>query len=851
MSKIQSGIQSCDISIVLQGPVSSSRGENIFSTAENAQQIRKIFPESEIIISTWEDSDLSGIVADKFVLSKDPGGIPFEIGSKKTNNINRMLVSSQAGVRAASRPYILKLRSDLMPESTDFIGHWERLSVPPVEYGIFSRQILAYPVYSLLFEEKEKRMPKPFHISDWAFFGESRDILSLFNIELVKEPNFSEFFKKNKVDFYDTTPKVKWQYSPEQYLFYSVVKNNFQYVKFNHKGDYSEELIKLSEKFVFNNFVFIDDDMWKLLHGKGFYNKPIHEYDKNCFDGLIRYGIGVEKRIALGIPTPDLDVRGAKLKLQQQNASRADFLPFLSGDSDLFQEHVNKSGALTIIVQGGLFKKNIVQVANNCTHWRDLFENAQIICAISSSDFLEIFRTNSEYSYKIDTKDGLVRDAFAVLLQACDTLSFADAATPLPPIKNDSGICNANLQISTSKRALEVATGEYVLRIRNDMIFYDRNFLDQYVALAGKDRGRFREFRQRVLMSPLFTLNPFGAERMPFHYSDWFHFGLREDVTSIWQVPFMTLSDLLYYHFNDYAPHSNEFEKKFYTRIAVEQHIAFHRFKKKFSEISLDFHNDFRFSKESVEILFDNFVLCNLKEAKIFFEKYNPAINDRIFDHWCITQEDCNAILLDRSSIERILTESAKKIFPDAPERIKANSHTLEFYEHKNCDGTAVFSEKILDGDFFCKKVLPSYISNGTWKNKILKHLFGCSKISSYSNFYRLSEGQLRSNALVEQGKNSIVADYDNCCALYGPYVNLGKGTYRADFVFSEPLNEVVTLEISSLENAHVASKVVDAVADRVSIEWSSPVDLSNVEARFFVKSGFSHELLFLSIAKF
>ena len=66
-------IKSTDISIVVQGSV-----ENREETIKCLNSIRKILPQAEIILSTWEDSDIVNLDYDKLVLNKDPGAVYYE-----------------------------------------------------------------------------------------------------------------------------------------------------------------------------------------------------------------------------------------------------------------------------------------------------------------------------------------------------------------------------------------------------------------------------------------------------------------------------------------------------------------------------------------------------------------------------------------------------------------------------------------------------------------------------------------------------------------------------------------------------------------------------------------------------
>ena len=44
-----------DVSVVLQGPVR-------FETPESVESVRRLLPEAELILSTWEDEDVSSLL---------------------------------------------------------------------------------------------------------------------------------------------------------------------------------------------------------------------------------------------------------------------------------------------------------------------------------------------------------------------------------------------------------------------------------------------------------------------------------------------------------------------------------------------------------------------------------------------------------------------------------------------------------------------------------------------------------------------------------------------------------------------------------------------------------------------
>lgn len=121
------------LSLVVQG------GVNNPLTARCMEALRKQFPNAELILSTWESSDVTGLLADKIVFSPDPGATVCDEVAGVLNNVNRQLVSTKAGIAAASRPFILKTRTDILFRNADFCAI--------LAYLTASRQIIFVIVY--------------------------------------------------------------------------------------------------------------------------------------------------------------------------------------------------------------------------------------------------------------------------------------------------------------------------------------------------------------------------------------------------------------------------------------------------------------------------------------------------------------------------------------------------------------------------------------------------------------------------------------------------------------------------------------------------------------------------------
>lgn len=311
-----------DLSIVFQGPVVQRGPEARFSTEEALLAARSLFPDATLILSTWSGSPVPDVPRLRTVLSDDPGAVRFSDRDPKLNNLNRMLLSTRAGLAASATTFALKLRTDMMPTSTGFIALWERLGIEPRQYGIFARRLLAYPVYTLAFEKGERTMPKPFHVSDWAFFGLRADIETLFRVPDVVEPGFSRFFEgRGATGGFDTFPDHLWRYTPEQYVVYSAFSRRFPEVRFDHKRDYDRRNIRASRVAIPNNFVILDPDQWALRHAKPFYDRPLHEFDPICYPGFIQFGGFVRGHLRhVGWISPSLLV-GSQLRLLRSRAA--------------------------------------------------------------------------------------------------------------------------------------------------------------------------------------------------------------------------------------------------------------------------------------------------------------------------------------------------------------------------------------------------------------------------------------------------------------------------------------------------------------------------------------------------
>lgn len=330
----------------------------------------------------------------------------------------------------------------------------------------------------------------------------------------------------------------------------------------------------------------------------------------------------------------------------------------VSSSTSIDKLNFDKNDRLSIVVQGGIFSSNLIETAVHCQHWRNLFPAARIILSISITDCLivqplEEICGRPRLIHSLE-HDGQKQAAVTALVAACDLITVSAGALPLPSIKIVTEAANnINLQIAASQHGLSKVSTPYVLRIRNDMVFSGYSFLDQYLDGQTLPRGDAAVLTERVLISSLFTLNPYTVERLPLHFSDWFHFGLTKDVRRLWDVPDMTFAESVFYRTHEHTPDANFEERTIVPRRAVEQHLAFHAFRKHFPTLSLDFHNDRTSIELANDILVDNFIVCDLSDAKLIFKKYQDSLDHAGSSISCITSEDWKKMVLSTAQMRR------------------------------------------------------------------------------------------------------------------------------------------------------------------------------------------------------
>lgn len=260
------------ISIVMQGLPSTD-------TKSYLETVRANFPKAEIILSTWTGTDIAfakGLV-DKVVFSDDPGGLPSAFREEviSINNLNRQIVSTVAGIKAASRPFVMKLRTDFTVNSRKVLDFWNEYPKRDKKYKLFLHRVIIPSVFSRFYSD-ETLTPTPFHPSDLFSFGLKKDLLLFYGSAPLATP---EELCAWKYKFPQHPPYrfSQWRYAPEQAFFVHAARTKFPNIRFDDWTDLHKEELLLSKQLLLNNFIFLNPGQIGLKSRK-------HQYALDCAD---------------------------------------------------------------------------------------------------------------------------------------------------------------------------------------------------------------------------------------------------------------------------------------------------------------------------------------------------------------------------------------------------------------------------------------------------------------------------------------------------------------------------------------------------------------------------------------
>ncbi|RJG49547.1 WavE lipopolysaccharide synthesis family protein [Motilimonas pumila] len=239
-----------DITVVVQGPVQAYDERSIDEgiTHHCLKSVRQYLPGAHIILSTWHEQDLSGLDYDELVLNDDPGrNIRHYTKNNKPRilNNNRQIVSTINGLKSVKTPYAIKLRTDNYLTSSNFLALLEQYTERAEQDKVFDQKVVITNTFS---RKLAKGLPVAYHLSDFFYFGLTRDLVKLWDISLLEDYNLQQ----------QGLPNPHYPYFPIDctQLFWHLGLKNFDYdTKLKHLHDLSDNKQLAQDKFIASNLV--------------------------------------------------------------------------------------------------------------------------------------------------------------------------------------------------------------------------------------------------------------------------------------------------------------------------------------------------------------------------------------------------------------------------------------------------------------------------------------------------------------------------------------------------------------------------------------------------------------------
>ena len=241
-----------DLTFIVQGP-------NLKDTPRCIASIKKYYPESEIILSTWQSESLPSYTDVTVVSNKDPeknylmfkktyNGKLFE---EKLNNLHRQLITTRSALNRVKTPFCVKMR-------TDFEVCSDRLINQILKYRKYNKENqYRYLSERVIIAGAEEYFP--FFFFDFFYAGLTEDVKRLFYIPLPDEKYFKYFdtnIPKNVTTYSQLPSYYRW--IPEQYIIIeSILKAGVLKPELFSSLDWtyvSDDLREISIQILINNF---------------------------------------------------------------------------------------------------------------------------------------------------------------------------------------------------------------------------------------------------------------------------------------------------------------------------------------------------------------------------------------------------------------------------------------------------------------------------------------------------------------------------------------------------------------------------------------------------------------------
>lgn len=251
-----------DITFVCTGKILNT---GKFTTYKSLKAIRRYFPQSKIILSTWAGEDMSQIdgLYDEIIINKKMlpqysahlESCPW----KAPNTYDLQQYSVYKGLQACKTKYAVRMRTDFILQNRNFLDNYNRYNrvfdAYEADCKIFDQRVLIHE--TLTINPHAQNLGFVQHPADIFHFGLKEDLLKLWNSKPMPQAVYNYF---NEGHHEQNPCCFASQYIIEQYLWVSLLERS------NKKScvpcyylESSSRLIELTDRFFVSNFLIFDE----------------------------------------------------------------------------------------------------------------------------------------------------------------------------------------------------------------------------------------------------------------------------------------------------------------------------------------------------------------------------------------------------------------------------------------------------------------------------------------------------------------------------------------------------------------------------------------------------------------
>lgn len=571
-----------DITFVCTGKII---GKGRYATARSLRSVRKYFPEAEIVLSTWEGEDLSGLdgLYDRLVLNKkmEPEysahleSCPW----KAPNTYDLQQYSVNRGLKACRTKYAVQWRTDFVLQNGDFLKN----------YNTFNRLFDMYEADCRIFEQRvliHKTLTVNPHAPDLAFaqhpadlfhFGLTEDLLRLWDGRPMPKGVY-DFFCRGAGQ--PNPCRFASRYIIEQYLWVALLEKAGKAAAVpEYYLATSPRLKELTDRFFVSNFLIFDQKMlgavskfdkmqrkqqyrfFSFRHFCNEYTEHVDRHNDKVKDILKLYAYkDTLKALRRDFGAPFVCAGRKILPVQRWAALPIRGFWYLA---QIWQEKFSfaaetlmeiKFSDITVVVQGAVYEGITVRAVESV---RRFLPGARVVFATCVPGGVPDGGADAGAKGRgvadVGAKGRGAAEAGAGAPLPCagsrETATPDVGADEVVAVPDPGGfayaerpgekINNVNRQIANTAAGLKKVRTPYALKLRSDFLLTGNGFLRYFDAFPAADEA-YRAFGHKLLACCYFARNPRSDMPFPFHPSDLAFFGRTEDLLRLYDIPLMT-----------------------------------------------------------------------------------------------------------------------------------------------------------------------------------------------------------------------------------------------------------------------------------------------------------------------